>query len=239
MSGTEIDYAANGTTLKGYLATSNAGAPTAGVLVVHEWWGHNPYVRARADQLAEAGYTALAVDMYGDGELAQDPDRAGELMNAAFSAPDRLRARFDAAFALLAQQPNVDARKIAAAGYCFGGAVALEMARAGVDLAFVGSFHPGALATQNPAQPGRVRARVLVGIGEDDPFVPEADRAAFENEMKAAGIALDFVRYPGVVHGYTVPAATERGERFGLPLRYDEAADQDSWERFLGGLRGL
>ena len=239
MTGTEIDYEANGTTLKGYLAQSGNAGPSAGVLVVPEWWGHNPYVRQRADQLAALGYTALAVDMYGNGELADTPDRAGELMNASFAAPDEMRARFDAAFARLTAESSVDSSKVAAIGYCYGGAVALEMARAGVDLALVGSFHPGGLATTNPAQPGKLRAHVLVGLGADDPFVSEEDRGAFEQEMQAAGVALDFVRYPGVVHGYTVPAATERGERFGLPLRYDESADQDSWQRLVTALAAL
>jgi len=238
-AGTELDYQANDTTCKGYLATGDATAPAAGVLVVHEWWGHNLYVRKRAEQLAKLGYTALAVDMFGDGERADTPDRAGELMNASFAEPEELRARFDAAHARLAQEPTVDGSKIAAIGYCYGGAVVLEMARAGVDLALVGSFHPGGLATENPARPGTIRARVIVGLGEDDPFVSSEDRAAFEQEMQAAGVELDFVRYPGVVHGYTVPAATERGERFGLPLRYDEAADQDSWDRLVAALGAL
>ena len=238
MSGTQIEYEANGEPLTGYLAIGGAEQPGVGVLVVHDWWGHNDYVRQRADQLAALGYTALAVDMYGSGKVADSPDAAGELMNAAFADPVALRARFDAAFARLAQEPSVDATKIAAIGYCFGGAVALEMARAGVDLAYVGSFHPGALATQNPAT-SSMRASVLVGLGADDPFVPEEDRAAFDAEMGAAGVTCDFVRYPGVVHGYTVPAATERGETYGLPLRYDEAADADSWSRLQAGLAAL
>lgn len=238
MSGTQIDYEADGTPLKGYLAVGGAEQPSVGVLVVHEWWGRNDYVRQRADQLAALGYTALAVDMYGGGTVADTPDEAGELMNAAFADPAALRARFDAAFARLAAEPSVDPARIAAIGYCFGGAVALEMARAGVDLAYVGSFHPGALATQNPATPA-MRAGVLVGLGADDPFVPAEDRAAFDEEMKVAGVSCDFVQYPGVVHGYTVPAATERGETYGLPLRYDAAADEDSWTRLQAGLAAL
>ena len=238
MTGTQIEYEAGGEPLKGYLAIGGGDQPGPGVLVIHEWWGHNDYVRQRADQLAALGYTALAVDMYGHGKVADNPDAAGELMNGAFADPAALKARFDAAFARLAEEPSVDASKIAAVGYCFGGAVALEMARAGVDLAYVGSFHPGALATQNPAT-SAMRATVLVGLGADDPFVPDEDQAAFDAEMNAAGISCDFVRYPGVVHGYTVPAATERGETYGLPLRYDEAADKDSWDRLSAGLAAL
>ena len=236
LAGEEVTYSADGTTLKGYIARpAGAGAKRPGVLVVHEWWGNNDYTRKRADLLAELGYVALAVDMYGDGKTADNPKDAGALSGEAQKNMDVSEKRFSAARALLTRQPDVDARRIAAIGYCFGGGIVLEMARRGHDLAGAVSFH-GSLGTQAPAKPGAVKARVLVLNGAADPFVKPDQIDAFKKEMQAAGVTYAFIDYPGAVHAFTNPAATENGKKFNLPLAYDADADKKSWaemQRFL------
>jgi dienelactone hydrolase len=141
---------------------------------------------------------------------------------------DAAEARFRAANDVLQAHSATDSQRIAAIGYCFGGAVVLHMARGGADLDAVASFH-GSLGTQSPAQPGAIKGRLLVANGADDPFVPPAEVEAFKAEMEAAGADMKFISYPGAVHSFTRPGATEIGEQFDMPLRYDEAADKDSW----------
>lgn len=226
--GEEIIYEVDGTSLKGYIAYDAAAGPRPGVLVVHEWWGHNDYVRDRARMLAEMGYTAFALDMYGDGKLAAHPEDAQKFMMEVLGNLQGAEARFRAATGILQEHPATNPDDIAAIGYCFGGAVVLHMARSGADLDAVASFH-GSLGTQSPAQPGAIKGRLLVANGADDPFVPAAEVEAFKAEMEAAGADMRFISYPGVVHSFTRPGATEIGEQFDMPLRYDEAADKDSW----------
>jgi dienelactone hydrolase len=199
-----------------------------GILVVHEWWGHNDYARKRARQLAELGYIALAVDMYGDGKTADHPDDAGKFAAAVRNNLPLMQARFEAARAFLNSQPDVDPAQNAAIGYCFGGGVVLAMARSGEDLAGVVSFH-GSLDGGGTAAPGTIKARILVANGEDDPFVTDEQIAAFKAEMDAAGADYTFINYPGAVHSFTNPEADTFGERFGLPLAYNAEADADSW----------
>lgn len=235
----EITYEVNGEPFTGFLAfdSDNAGK-RPGILIVHEWWGHNDYVRSRAIQLAEMGYVALALDMYGAGKVADHPDNAKTFMQAALANPEALKARFLTARKLLANQDVTESENIAAIGYCFGGAVVLNMARAGVDLDGVASFH-GALATTTPATPGSVSAKVLVLNGGADPLVPIEQVDAFKAEMTAAGADYEFVNYPDVLHGFTNPGATEKGLKFEMPLAYDMQADSDSWlrlENFLAEL---
>lgn len=234
--GEEVSYEVGDTTLRGYIAwdASKQGA-RPGVLVVHEWWGHNDYVRRRAKMLAEEGYTALALDMYGDGKLAAHPEDAQKFMMEAIGNVEVAKARFDAAYELLQRHESTDASKIAAIGYCFGGAVVLQMARFGRDLDGVASFH-GNLATEAPAKPGAVKAEVLVLHGAADPLVPPEQVKAFKKEMDAAGATYTVIEYPGVKHAFTNPAATENGKKFGIPLAYDEEADSQSWaelQKFL------
>jgi dienelactone hydrolase len=232
----EVEYSANGTTMQGYLVyDASIEGPRPGVLVVHEWWGQNAYARKRAEMLAELGYVALAVDMYGDGQQATHPDDAGKFASAVRKNMDVGERRFLAAKQLLSGQPQANPDRVAAIGYCFGGGVVLEMARRGVDLDGVVSFH-GSLTTEEPAQAGDVKAKVLVLNGADDPFVKPEQIAAFEQEMSAAGVEYEFINYPGALHGFTNPEATENGKKFGLPLAYDAQADQDSWKAMQGFL---
>ncbi|MGF1511057.1 MAG: dienelactone hydrolase family protein [Myxococcota bacterium] len=225
----EVRYEADGIEMKGLLAWDDAHeGQRPGVLVVHEWWGHNDYVRSRARQLAELGYVAFALDMYGDGKTADHPDKAGAFSSAVFSDLDGAEARFRAAKDVLTQDPHTDPDNVAAIGYCFGGGVVLHMARRGLDLDGVVSFH-GSLATEKPARKGEVNAKILVAHGADDPFVKSETIEAFKEEMKNAGVDYRFVSYDGAVHAFTNPGATELGKKFNLPLAYDAEADQKSW----------
>lgn len=229
VQGKEVTYSADGTTLKGWLAWNDAASgKRPAVLVVHEWWGHNAYARKRADMLASLGYVALAVDMYGDGKQANHPDEAGKFAAEVAKNKPMARARFEAAMQLLRAQPNVDGSKLAAFGYCFGGSVALNMARAGEDLRAVASFH-GGLATDAPAQPGAVKAQIRVYTGADDKMIPPAQVEGFRQEMNNAGVNYQIVSYPGALHSFTNPDADELGKKFNLPLAYNAAADKDSW----------
>ncbi len=224
-----VEYKADGTVLKGYLAWDDAvSSARPGVLVVHEWWGHNEYARMRARMLAELGYTALAVDMYGEGKTADHPDTAGKFSGEVRKNLPLARKRFEAALRLLRQHKTVDPKRIAAIGYCFGGAIVLEMARQGVDLMGVVSFH-GALNTEHPARPGKVKTRVLVLNGAADPFIKPEAIEAFKKEMQTAGVDYRFINYPGAKHAFTNPQASELGKKFNLPLEYHPEADKQSW----------
>lgn len=218
------------------LYTAKGKKPGPGVIVVHEWWGLNDYARQRARQLAEAGYTAIAVDMYGHGKVADHPKDATAFMQAAFAEPEKMTARFNAARSILAAERNVDEARIYAVGYCFGGAVVLNQARQGADLAGVASFH-GSLGTNSPAEPGAVKARILVATGGADPMVPAQQVGQFVTEMSTAGARLELLSFPGVVHSFTNPGATEVGQRHNMPLAYDEAADKASWKALMEFIR--
>ncbi len=227
--GEEIDYRAEDTTMKGYLAYDNTvQGPRPGIIVVHEWWGLNDYIRKRARMLAQLGYTAFALDMYGDGRQAQHPDDAKKFASEVRQNLPLEKARFNAALEVLRSNSHVDPRRIAAIGYCFGGGVALEMARRGAALAGVASFH-GMLATADPARAGDIKAKILVMTGADDPFVPSDQVAQFKHEMDEAQADYQVIAYPGAKHGFTNPGADENGQKFNLPLAYNQAADQASW----------
>ncbi len=234
--GEEINYQHNGVVMKGYIAWDDAvQGRRPGVLVVHEWWGHDEYARRRARMLAALGYTALAVDMYGNGKKAGHPKDAGQFSGEVRKNLPMMMSRFDAAKKLLSIHPTVDARRMAAIGYCFGGSVVLEMARQGDDLSAVVSFH-GNLMTQNPAQAGKVRAKVLVLNGAADPMINADAVQAFVQEMRNAKADFRVVSYPGAKHSFTNPDATGYGQKFGIPLAYNARADQQSWEEMKGFL---
>lgn len=226
----EVEYRQGDTVLKGFIAWNDAArGRRPGVLVVHEWWGLNQHARNQARRLAEAGYVGFALDMYGNGKVTTHPQDAQAFVAEVTKDPAVLAARFNAALAELRRDPHVDTTRIAAIGYCFGGAVVLGMARSGADLAAVVTFH-GALATQAPAQPGKVKARILVLAGGADPFVPPEQVEAFKKEMQAAGARFEVVSYPGAKHGFTNPDAASYGME---QLAYDAAADRQSWAAML------
>ena len=225
----EVDYESNGTTLKGFIAyDGDIQGKRPGVLIVHEWWGHNDYARKRAKMIAELGYTALAVDMYGDGKQANHPDDAGKFAMNLFNNIDIAKGRFEAGLNFLKAQPTTDPEKIAAIGYCFGGGVVLHMARFGFDLDAVVSFH-GALQTEHPAEPEKVKARLLVCNGEADPLTTPEQVEAFKKEMSEAGVDYKFINYPGAMHSFTNPIADSVGKKFNMPLAYNKEADEKSW----------
>ncbi len=238
-TGHEVSYRAGDTLLKGYLADNRAmKGKRPAVLVVHEWWGHNEYARKRARMLAEQGYVALAVDMFGDGKTAQHPDDAGKFASEVTKNKQLGEARFNAALEFIRQQPQVDGERVAAIGYCFGGGVVLHMARLGADLKGVVSFH-GSLATDAPAVAGTIKAPLLVFNGEDDKMIPPEQVAAFREEMTRAGASYRYVGYPGVKHSFTNPDADMYAKKFNLPLAYDRKADQDSWGQTLAFLKKI
>ena len=230
--GEEVSYNTESTAMKGYMAfDENMEGKRPGVIVVHEWWGHNDYVRERADMLAELGYVALAVDMYGDGKQAGHPDDAGKFAGEVFSNLDEAKARFDAALATLKANPNVDPDQIAAIGYCFGGSVVLSMADAGYDLDAVAAFHAG---VQLPIPPSKdIKGKILVANGADDPFVPAESITAYKAAMDSVGADYKYVAYEGAVHAFTSKGADALGQEFNLPLAYNEAADKASWNELM------
>ena len=225
-----VEYEANGVPLQGYMAWDDAAkGKRPGVIVVHEWWGHNQHARHAADKLASAGYVAFALDMFGKGRVTTHPESAQAFVAEAMKDADAIPSRFDAALAQLKADPHTDPARIGAIGYCFGGAVVLGMARAGEDLKAVGTFH-GALATQHPAEPGKVKAKLLIQTGSADPMVPADAVAAFDKEMKAAGVNYRIITYPGAKHSFTNP----RADSSGVPgLSYNASADQKSWAELL------
>jgi len=226
----EIEYRQGETVLQGFIAWDDAApGKRPGVLVVHEWWGHNEHARNQARRLAEAGYVGFALDMYGKGKVTTHPQDAQAFVSEVTKDPAVLAARFNAALEQLKRDPHVDTTRIAAIGYCFGGAVVLDMARAGTPLAAVVTFH-GALATKTPAQPGKIKARILVLAGGADPFVPPEQIEGFKREMQAAGARFEVIVYPGAKHGFTNPNAGQ----YGMPqLAYDAQADRESWAAML------
>ncbi|HLF62636.1 MAG TPA: dienelactone hydrolase family protein [Saprospiraceae bacterium] len=227
---TEVNYSVDSLNFRGWIAwDSTIHGKRPGVIVVHEWWGHNEYARKRARMLAGMGYTAFAIDMYGDGKQANHPDSAMAFIQQALATAEGAKARFDKAVEVLKKHATVDSVKIAAIGYCFGGTVVLEMARAGADLDGVVSYH-GGLGTENPAQSGILKARVLVCTGSADPMIPEASVKDFESEMNAAGVNYRVIRYPDATHAFTNPDADSLGKLFSMPIAYNAQADTASWK---------
>ncbi|BAN48327.1 dienelactone hydrolase family protein [Metapseudomonas resinovorans] len=231
----EISYKGpDGTALVGYYAYDDAIAgKRPGVVVVHEWWGLNDYAKRRARDLAALGYSALAIDMYGEGKNTEHPADAQAFMQAALASAPAAKARFLAGLDLLKAQPQTDPDKLAAIGYCFGGKVVLDMARDGVPLAAVASFH-GVLAATTAAKPGAVKAKVLVEHGERDTLVPMASVTTFKEEFDNAGADYRVVIQPKAKHSFTNPDADRlshagHGSEKGPDLGYSQVADENSW----------
>jgi len=221
-----VEYSQGGTPLQGFIAWDDATtAKRPGILVVHEWWGHNEHARNQAKRFAAAGYVAMALDMFGKGKVTTHPDEAMKFMTEANKDPAARTARFNAALAELKKDPHVDPEKIGAVGYCYGGNVVLSQARTGADLDAVASFH-GALGGLPPAAPGQVKARVLVLTGGADSMVPPDQVEAFKRDMTAAHANFNVIVYPGAKHSFTNPAA----DSVGMPeLAYNADADTQSF----------
>lgn len=226
----EVTYSSGKTELKGFIAYPAGAEKHPAVIVVHEWWGHDDYARTRAIKLAELGYVGFAIDMYGGGKQASHPEDAQKFMMEALSNMDEAVKRFDAAKALISGDARVDASKLGAIGYCFGGAVSLHMARIGTDLDVIGVFH-GNLGTKKPMARGVFGGKILIANGEADPMVPKEQVDAFKKEMDKAKATYEVVEYANAKHAFTNPAATENGTKFSLPLEYNAEADAASWQK--------
>ena len=224
-----IEYAVGDASHEGYLAYDDEAAETRpGIVIVHEWWGLNDYIVRRAHMLAELGYVALAIDMYGGGQTAADPSQAGELMTGVLNDMDSGTAALRAGYELLLDQPAVDRERTAAIGYCFGGAMVLHMARIGMPLSAVASFH-GALGSFHTADAGSIQAKILVCHGAADSMVSMADLDAFKQEMDAAQADYEVLLLDGAKHGFSNPQADVNAEKYGIDLGYQQQADEQSW----------
>lgn len=224
----EINYTAGETTMNGFIVYNEVEeGKRPGILVVHEWWGHNEHARESTRKLAKLGYVALAVDMYGEGKQANHPDEAMEFSSQVMGNIDLATARFEAALRKLMTHPKVDSDKIGAIGYCFGGSLVLSMANAGLNLDGVAAFHAG---LQLPVMPGgQLTARVLVMNGAEDPFITDDQVENFVGAMEQANADFNYIAYENAVHAFTNPGADSLGEKFGLPLAYNAEADSASW----------
>lgn len=222
-----IEYKVGDTIFEGQFFYDDAdSAPRRAVLVCHEWWGLNDYAKQRAEQLAKMGYAALAVDVYGKGVNAKDQPEAAKMSGALKADRPALRARVNAALTALKTRKEVDPKKIAAIGYCFGGTTALELARSGADILGVVAFH-AALNTPTPDDAKNIKGKILVCHGADDPFVPWTEVTAFVDEMKKAKVNWQLDSYGNTVHTFTNPAA---GNDPSKGSAYNEQADRRSWE---------
>jgi dienelactone hydrolase len=234
-----IEYKHGDVVLEGFLAWDDALATPAkkqpGVVVCPEWWGNNDYSRGRAKKLAELGYVAFAIDMYGKGKLTEDPKQATAWSGEMYGAPKTMRERAAAGLATLVAQPQVDASRVAAIGYCFGGTVALELARSGADLRSVVTFHAGKLAAlDDPASNSKIKATLTVCHGDADGFVSAEEIAKFRDEMKVAKVDYEFIAYAGAVHSFTNPDCG----KYGIPgIAYQAKADARSWEHMQSAFR--
>ena len=223
-----VDYMGDGVTMKGFVAFNESdSALKPVVLIVPEWWGISDYTRGRAKQLARLGYLAFAVDIYGEGKTAETPDEAGKLAGPFYAPGSPAQSRFDAALTKIKTYPGADTNKIAAIGYCFGGALVLNMARLGEPLRGVVSFH-GNLAGV-PLKKELLKADVLVCHGDSDKFVLPAEVATFKKQMDSIGASYTFKHYANATHAFTNPMADEKAKKYKMPIAYNPAADTASY----------
>lgn len=225
-----LTYTADGLEMVSDVFAPEGDATRPGVLVFPEAFGLSGHARHSARRLAELGYVALACDLHGDAKEIPDLNQVMGLLGPLRSDVSRIRARAAGGLKALLAAGGVDARRVAAIGYCFGGTMALELARSGADIVAAVGFHSG-LGTQNPADAKAIKGKVLVCLGADDPLIPAADRAAFETEMREAGVDWRMNLYGGVVHSFTNPDADKAGRP--EAIKYDAAADKRSWDEML------
>lgn len=234
----EISYTFGKTKMMGYLAQPLTPQKKPGILLVHEWWGQTDYARKRAEMLAKEGYVVFAVDMYGERQVAEHPEKAARLSAKTMKNMSETSGKFLSALSVLQSLPKVESHRLAALGYCYGGGLVLEMARQGAPLEMIFSFH-GSLKGQSQAMQSKFRPEVFIFHGGSDPLIPKKQVIAFEKEMKRAKVKYHLYDYPEAKHAFTNPKATQIGEKFNLPLAYDQKADEDSWRKTLEALRSL
>ncbi len=225
----DIEYAADGLTMVGRLALPDVQGLRPGVLIAHEGLGLDDYQKSRAERFAELGYVAFALDYQGGGKPLDDRDKMMTRLGALWENPERIRTLAGAGLAVLLAEPRTDASKVAAVGYCFGGALVLELARGGADLKAVVGFHPR-LATMRPQDARNITAKVLVCVGSEDQLIPIDERLAFADEMRAAGVDWRMNLYGGAQHSFTHPWV----DTINLPgLKYDQLSDERSWRAMV------
>lgn len=233
----DVTYTDHGTKLHSYVAwDADKKGKRPVVVVVPEWWGNNDYAKMRARMLADLGYIAIAADMYGDGKMADNPQKAQEYATPFYQNPELGKQRIEAAIARVKQYKEADPTKIAAVGYCFGGSMVLNAIKLGTNLKGVVSFH-GGLATA-PAKKG-IKGKILVCHGAADKFVPETDVTNFKKDLETNSITYKFISYPDATHAFTNPNATETGRKFNIPIAYNEAADKKSWADMMAFLKEI
>lgn len=222
-----LEYHLAGKTYEGYIAYDDAVKDKRpGVLVAHDWLGVTDKTKEKVDQLASLGYVAFAVDIYGKGVRPENAEEAGKLASVYKKDRTMLRMRMQQGLKVLRDQPQVDKKRLAVVGYCFGGTAALELARAGADIKDVVTFH-GGLDSPKPEDGKKIKAKVLALHGADDPFVPAPDVAAFEDEMRKAHVDWQLIKYGNAVHSFTDKTA---GTDNSKGAAYNELADHRSWE---------
>lgn len=224
----KINYQIAGTNYIGYVYYDVAEkGKRPGILVIDEWWGLTDYGRHRARELASLGYISIVADMFGNGKTVENPTSAQQLASTFYNDPELAQTRLEAAMEFLKSYPQTDHSKIGAIGYCFGGFVVLNAAKLGSDLKGVVSFHGGLGGVKPDTE--KMKAKVLVCHGADDPFEnPNVEN--FIKQMDEAGVDYSFIVYPNATHAFSNPKATERGEKFHMPIKYNEAADKASWD---------
>ena len=223
-----IDYADGDVMLEGFIAwdSSQSGTQAPGILVVHQWMGLTDYERGRCEQLASLGYVAFALDIYGKGVHPANTQAAGQMAGKYKQDRALYRRRLNLGLEQLRMQADVAKHKIAAIGYCFGGTGVLELARSGAEINGVVSFH-GGLDSPSPQDGKKIKSKVLVLHGADDPFVPVKDIDAFKAELNSASIDWQMIYYSNAVHSFTQPMA---GGDNSKGAAYNENADRRSWE---------
>ncbi|MBC7535985.1 MAG: dienelactone hydrolase family protein [Ferruginibacter sp.] len=224
-----VKYAADSTDMIGFVAYDSAtDKKRPVVLIVHEWWGLNDYAKSRARALASLGYLAIAVDMYGNGTTADNPELAGKLAGPFYQNPQMAKKRFDAALAKIKTFAVADTNQVAAIGYCFGGAQVINLAKLGENFKGIVSFHGNLVGV--PADKNLLKAPMLICHGADDQFVKAEEVTLFKKQMDSIGAVYTFKSYAGATHAFTNPNATAMGEKFKIPIAYNAAADSASWK---------
>ncbi|MGB3115589.1 MAG: dienelactone hydrolase family protein [Ferruginibacter sp.] len=224
-----VTYTGDSITMNGFVAYDSAlQGKLPVVMIIHEWWGLNDYTKSRAKQLAELGYLAMAVDLYGNGINGNNPEEATKLATPFYTNPLTAQKRFDAALEKIKTFPQADTNKIAAIGYCFGGSMVLNLAALGENLKAVVSFHAGLRTV--PAEKNTLKAKILVCHGAADKFITPEEIAKFRQNLDSIGVQYTFKAYDSALHAFTNPEATEIGKKFNIAVAYNAAADSASWK---------
>lgn len=223
-----VNYIIDGRNYQSYIAYNKGDSQSKPVvMVLPEWWGLTDYAKNRAKQLAELGYIAIVVDFYGEGRIVNSPEEAQAFATPFYENPSNAKAIFDAAKNQLSKYPVANSQEVAVIGYCFGGAMALNMARQESDLKGVVSFH-GNLMTG--VAPNNNTVPILVCNGAADTYVPQEEIMAFKKEMDSAKIQYTFIDYPNALHSFTNPSSTEIGKKYDMKVAYNKEADVKSWK---------